>query len=158
MSEKRIIKKYPNRRLYDTAVSRYITLHDIKQLVSECVDFQVRDAKTEEDLTNSTLLQIILEQEENHNPMFTRDMLEHFIRSYGNSMQSMMSNYLQQSMNLFMEQQANMKQSFSALFESNPLNYFNELANQNLRMWQNLQKNFLNPTAAAKSSEGEEKK
>ena len=86
--EVRIIKKYPNRRLYDTATSCYITLEDVKKLVLENVVFRVEDAKTREDLTRSILLQIILDAESGMGtPMFTSDALCKIIRFYGNAMQ-----------------------------------------------------------------------
>jgi len=91
-SPPRIIKKYPNRRLYDTESSSYITLADVKKLVLEQVPFRVEDAKTKEDLTRSILLQIILEEESAGAPMFSCDMLTHIIRFYGNAMQGMMGN------------------------------------------------------------------
>ena len=89
--EIRLIKKYPNRRLYDTATSSYITLADVKQLVLDQVVFKVIDAKSDEDLTRSILLQIILEEESAGAPMFTSDMLSQIIRFYGNAMQGMMA-------------------------------------------------------------------
>jgi polyhydroxyalkanoate synthesis repressor PhaR len=97
----RIIKKYPNRRLYDTAISSYITLEDIKNLVLEGSAFQVIDAKTQEDLTNSVLLQIITELESKGSPIFTKEWLQSLIRFYGHSTQGLMANYLEQSMQFF---------------------------------------------------------
>jgi polyhydroxyalkanoate synthesis repressor PhaR len=97
MSEPRIIKKYPNRRLYDTAVSSYITLEDVKQLVLERADFHVIDARTNTDITRGILLQIISEQEEQGNPIFTTEVLAHIIRFYGDTLQGMMGNYLEKS-------------------------------------------------------------
>ena len=82
----RLIKKYPNRRLYDTKTSSYITLVDVKQMVLNHEDFQVVDAKSSEDLTRQILLQIILEEESGGMPMFTSDLLSQMIRSYGNAM------------------------------------------------------------------------
>ncbi|MGH8634583.1 MAG: polyhydroxyalkanoate synthesis repressor PhaR, partial [Burkholderiales bacterium] len=81
----RIIKKYPNRRLYDTETSSYITLADVKKLVLEQAEFKVEDAKTREDLTRSILLQIILDEESAGAPMFSSDMLSQIIRFYGNA-------------------------------------------------------------------------
>src|SRR5678809_1351230 len=93
----RIIKKYPNRRLYDTETSAYITLADVKKLVLEQVSFKVQDAKSHEDLTRSILLQIILEEETAGAPMFSSDMLAQIIRFYGNAMQGMMGSYLEKN-------------------------------------------------------------
>lgn len=101
----RIIKKYPNRRLYDTETSTYITLAEVKQFVLEYQTFQVQDARTGEDLTRSILLQIILEEESGGVPMFTADMLANIIRYYGHSMQGLMGNYLERSIHAFAEAQ-----------------------------------------------------
>lgn len=107
----RLIKKYPNRRLYDTASSCYITLADVKQLVIRREAFQVLDAKSGEDLTRCILLQIILEEEAGGTPMFSHDVLQEFIRSYGNAMQGIMGEYLQRNIQAFLEFQRNMQQS-----------------------------------------------
>src|SRR5436190_22792799 len=89
----RILKQYPNRRLYDTQTSSYITLADVKKMVLEGQDFVVRDAKTSDDLTRSILLQIILEEETGGVPMFSSQMLAQIIRFYGHAMQGMMGPY-----------------------------------------------------------------
>lgn len=96
-STQRIIKKYPNRRLYDTASSAYITLSEVKQLVMAREAFEVRDAKTSEDITRSILLQIILEEEANGSPMFTAPVLESLIRFYGHAMQGFLGGYLEKN-------------------------------------------------------------
>ena len=106
----RLIKKYPNRRLYDTETSTYITLADVKQLVLEQEDFQVLDAKTQDDLTRSILLQIILEEEAGGIPMFTSPMLSHMIRFYGHAMQGMMGTYLEKNIQAFIDIQQKMKE------------------------------------------------
>jgi len=93
----RVIKKYPNRRLYDTDTSSYITLTEIKQLVMDSEAFVVRDAKTGEDLTRSILLQIILEEEAHGSPMFTVPVLSNIIRFYGHAMQGFMGGYLEKT-------------------------------------------------------------
>lgn len=93
----RVIKKYPNRRLYDTDTSSYITLSEVKQLVMDSEPFVVRDAKTGEDLTRSILLQIILEEEANGSPMFTAPVLASVIRFYGHAMQGFMGKYLEKN-------------------------------------------------------------
>jgi polyhydroxyalkanoate synthesis repressor PhaR len=102
-SNERIIKKYPNRRLYDTDTSSYITLAEIKRMVMENDPFVVRDAKTSEDLTRSILLQIILEEEANGSPMFTAPVLANIIRFYGHTMQGFMGGYLEKNMQALME-------------------------------------------------------
>ena len=101
----RVLKKYPNRRLYDTRSSSYITLADVKDMVLKLEDFEVRDAKTGEDLTRSILLQIILEEESGGVPMFSAQMLAQMIRFYGHSMQGMMGAYLEKNLQTFVELQ-----------------------------------------------------
>ena len=98
----RTIKKYPNRRLYDTANSGYITLADVKQMVLEQIDFQVVDAKSGEDLTRAILLQIILEEESGGLPMFSSEMLTQMIRFYGTAQQTMMGQYMEQNVKAFL--------------------------------------------------------
>jgi polyhydroxyalkanoate synthesis repressor PhaR len=115
----RLIKKYPNRRLYDTRTSAYITLVDIKELVLKQEEFQVLDAKTGDDLTRSILLQIILEEENGGTPMFTSDVLSQFIRFYGNAMQGMMGNYLERNVALFNELQKRLQDQSQALYGNN---------------------------------------
>jgi len=103
MSEPRTIKKYPNRRLYDTADSRYITLEDIKRLVREGVEFRVMDARSEEDLTRNILLQVISDQEERGEPILSAELLQQIIRFYGDTMQGLITNYLENSLRAFVE-------------------------------------------------------
>ena len=102
----RTLKKYPNRRLYDTQTSSYITLADVKRMVLAAEDFEVRDAKTGEDLTRSILLQIILEEESDGVPMFSTPMLAQIIRFYGHSMQGMMGAMLEKNLQTFVELQS----------------------------------------------------
>ncbi len=102
----RVIKKYPNRRLYDTDTSTYITLADVKQLVMSSEPFVVRDAKTNEDLTRSILLQIILEEEAGGAPMFSEAVLANIIRFYGHAMQGFMGSYLEKNVQTFTDIQA----------------------------------------------------
>ena len=104
----RIIKKYPNRRLYDTETSAYITLAEVRRLVMSSTHFVVRDAKTSEDLTRSILLQIILEEEAGGAPMFTEAVLANIIRFYGDAMQSFMGTYLEKNVQSFMDLQLKM--------------------------------------------------
>jgi polyhydroxyalkanoate synthesis repressor PhaR len=104
----RVIKKYPNRRLYDTDTSSYITLAEVKALVMKGEPFAVRDAKTNEDITRSILLQIILEEETAGVPLFSENMLANIIRFYGHAMQDYMGSYLEKNMQMFMDLQKNM--------------------------------------------------
>ena len=112
----RLIKKYPNRRLYDTQTSSYITLADVKELVLKHEEFQVIDAKTGEDLTRQILLQIILEEESAGAPMFSHDVLTQFIRFYGNAMQGIMGNYLERNVQAFLEIQKSIQEQSKQLY------------------------------------------
>lgn len=120
MSALRLIKKYPNRRLYDTKTSSYITLADVKELVLKLEEFQVVDAKSGEDLTRSILLQIILEEEACGTPMFSSDILAQMIRFYGNAMQGMMGQYLETNVKAFTEMQAKLQEQNRTLYGENP--------------------------------------
>ncbi|HSO05747.1 MAG TPA: polyhydroxyalkanoate synthesis repressor PhaR [Pelomicrobium sp.] len=117
----RLIKKYPNRRLYDTSASSYITLADVKQLVLDQVEFRVVDAKTNEDLTRSILLQIILDEESGGMPMFSRDMLSQIIRFYGHAMQGMMGAYLEKNIQTFIDMQKKLQEQSKAMYGENPM-------------------------------------
>ncbi len=116
----RIIKKYPNRRLYDTETSAYITLAEVKQFVLEQQQFEVHDARTNEDLTRSILLQIILEEEGSGAPMFSADMLSNIIRYYGHTMQGLMGNYLERSIGAFHEAQHHFQEQSKSLYGAKP--------------------------------------
>ncbi len=116
----RIIKKYPNRRLYDTETSAYITLAEVKQFVLGQEIFIVQDARSGEDLTRSILLQIILEEESGGVPMFSADMLANIIRYYGHSMQGLMGSYLERSIGAFHEAQKKFKEQSSTLYGNVP--------------------------------------
>ena len=113
----RLIKKYPNRRLYDTQTSSYITLADVKRLVLGNEDFMVVDAKTEDDLTRSILLQIILEEEANGQPMFSSAALSQIIRYYGHAMQGMMGNYLEKNIQVFIDIQNKMAENSKGMMD-----------------------------------------
>ena len=113
----RVLKKYPNRRLYDTRTSSYITLSDVKQMVLEAQTFEVRDAKSGEDLTRSILLQIILEEESAGMPMFSTQMLAQIIRFYGHTMQGLMGAYLEKNLQGFVEMHRNLSEQTGGLYE-----------------------------------------
>lgn len=135
MSEPRVIKKYPNRRLYDTVESRYITLADVRRLVLEKVDFLVIDKKTQEDITRSILLQVISEQEHNGEPLMSQDFLSQIIRSYGGAMQSFVGAYLEQSLKMFQNQQSQMRDTAG----SDPISAMAALTQRNLERWRAIQ-------------------
>lgn len=111
----RVIKKYPNRRLYDTDTSSYITLTEVKQLVMDSESFVVVDAKTAEDLTRSILLQIILEEEANGSPMFTPALLSSIIRFYGQAMQGFMGTYLEKNIQSLIDVQTKLGEQSQGL-------------------------------------------
>ena len=113
----RILKKYPNRRLYDTEVSSYITLTEVKAMVLQGLDFEVRDAKTGDDLTRSILLQIILEEETGGVPIFSTSMLSQIIRFYGHAMQGMMGTYLESNLQTFTDIQGRIAEQSKGLYD-----------------------------------------
>ena len=143
MNKPRIIKKYPNRRLYDTEISSYITVEDVRQLILDGEEFEVRDAKTGDDLTRQVLLQIIAEHEQAGDPMLTTPMLSQIIRLYGDSMQGFMGNYLERSMQLFVDQQAQFRQQFGGMLGQTPWAMMNQMAERNLEVWKDMQQQFL---------------
>jgi len=143
MSEPRTIKKYPNRRLYDTADSRYITLEDIKRLVSEGVELRVMDARSEEDLTRNILLQVISDQEERGEPILSTELLQQIIRFYGDTMQGLITNYLENSLRAFVEQQNAFRDQLRVVVGQTPMSMLMELAERNFAMWRNMQESFL---------------
>ncbi|MCH7894553.1 MAG: polyhydroxyalkanoate synthesis repressor PhaR [Proteobacteria bacterium] len=138
-SNSRIIKKYPNRRLYDTEESRYITLADIRQLVLEKIDFVVIDKKTQEDITRSILLQVIADHEGRGEPVMSQDFLAQVIRSYGGTMQSMMSSYLEQSLRLFMTQQQQIRDKVKDVVGVDPVGIMTDIAQKNYERWKSVQ-------------------
>ena len=115
----RLIKKYPNRRLYDTKTSSYITLADVKQMVLKNEEFQVVDAKTGEDLSRQILLQIILEEESGGMPMFSSDLLSQMIRSYGSAMQGFMGSYLEKNLEGFQQMQKALQEQSQRMYGDN---------------------------------------
>jgi polyhydroxyalkanoate synthesis repressor PhaR len=124
MASPRIIKKYPNRRLYDTETSTYITLAEVKDLVLQYKEFQVQDAKSGDDLTRAILLQIILEEESGGVPMFSTEMLANIIRYYGHSMQGLMGSYLERSIHAFHEAQKRFQEQAQVLIPKMPADAF----------------------------------
>jgi polyhydroxyalkanoate synthesis repressor PhaR len=141
----RLIKKYPNRRLYDTQTSTYITLADVKQLVLEQEEFQVIDAKAGEDLTRQILLQIILEEESGGVPMFTAQMLAQIIRFYGNAMQGMMGSYLEKNIQAFIDIQGKLTEQSKAFYETNKIGpeMWTQFVNMQAPMIQSMMSNYI---------------
>jgi polyhydroxyalkanoate synthesis repressor PhaR len=143
MAVTRIIKKYPNRRLYDTKISSYITIEDVRQLIVDGEEFEVRDAKSGEDLTRQVLLQIIAEHEQEGEPVLSTQLLSQIIRFYGDSMQGFMGNYLERSMQIFLEQQQQFRQQMGGLIGQTPWAMMNQLTERNLEMWREFQHNLI---------------
>jgi polyhydroxyalkanoate synthesis repressor PhaR len=141
----RLIKKYPNRRLYDTQTSTYITLADVKQLVLDQEEFQVIDAKAGEDLTRQILLQIILEEESGGVPMFTAQMLAQIIRFYGNAMQGMMGSYLEKNIQAFIDIQGKLTEQSKAFYETNKIGpeMWTQFVNMQAPMIQSMMSNYI---------------
>ncbi len=139
----RVIKKYPNRRLYDTEISSYITIEDVRQLIVDGEDFEVRDAKTGDDLTRQVLLQIIAEHEQDGQPMLSTQLLSQIIRFYGDSLQGFMGNYLERSMQAFLEQQQQLRQQMSGLLGQSPWAMMNQLTERNLEVWKDFQQTLV---------------
>ena len=154
MSETRVIKKYPNRRLYDTAISSYITLDDVKTLVMEHTPFRIQDAKTGQDLTRNILLQIILEQEEEGEPIFSSEALAQLIRFYGDTFQNIVANYFERSLGLFAKQQDDARDQQVY----NPISFMTELAEQNINLWKDMQEGFFKATITSREDEKDPKK
>ena len=149
MTTPRIIKKYPNRRLYDTEISSYITLEEIRQLVLDDEEFEVRDAKTGDDLTRSVLLQIISEHEETGSPMFTTQLLSQVIRFYGDSMQGFMGSYLEKSLQIFLDQQQKFRSQLNNILGQTPWSMLNDMTERNMDLWKSVQEGFLNAAAGS---------
>jgi polyhydroxyalkanoate synthesis repressor PhaR len=149
MSDPRVIKKYPNRRLYDTVESRYITLADIRRLVTEKVEFVVVDKKTQEDITRSILLQVISEQEHEGDPMMSQDFLAQVIRAYGGTMQTMVGDYLEESLKLFTAQQSQIRDRVRSMVGIDPMSAMSNLAQENFQRWRQMQETFFKSMAGA---------
>jgi polyhydroxyalkanoate synthesis repressor PhaR len=134
----RIIKKYPNRRLYDTEKSQYVTLQQIRELVLAEIPFIVIDQKNENDITRSILLQIIMEQESETNPLFSNDNLERFIRYYDAGADSGFSDYIGKSMNFFQQQQREFSKAVVGAASKNPMTYWTDMTQKNIDAWRKM--------------------
>jgi len=135
----REFKKYPNRRLYDTKESCYVTVEDIRKIVLKGETIHVLDSKTAKDLTRSVLLQIISEQEgEGHEPILTNRVLEQLVRFYGAPMQNVVSRYIEQSITTFIEHQEKYRSRLQDLSGSEPFNLMRKALEQNVEFWNRL--------------------
>ncbi|CAO1666092.1 MULTISPECIES: polyhydroxyalkanoate synthesis repressor PhaR [Halomonadaceae] len=135
----RVIRKYANRRLYDTQQSRYVTLEDLRRLIIEEEPFRVEDAKSREDLTRTILLSIIIEQEQadSEAEVFSNDLLAQLIRVYDMTSPLPLSRYLEQGTQLMLEQQKRLQSQWKQAMRNTPLEFMRELAEENMRFWQN---------------------
>ncbi|HET7557363.1 MAG TPA: polyhydroxyalkanoate synthesis repressor PhaR [Rhodanobacteraceae bacterium] len=158
MAAARIIKKYPNRRLYDTEISSYITLEEVRQLVLSGTPFEVHDAKTGEDLTRAVLLQIIAEHEQHGQPMFSANLLSQIIRFYGDSMQGFVGGYLENSLQIFLDQQHKFRAQLNEMLGQTPWSMLNEMTERNIDLWKSLQRGFLEANAPGAKPAGDSKK
>ena len=161
MGEPRIIKKYPNRRLYDTAISAYVTLDAVRQLVLDSVPFIVVEKKSGQDITRNVLMQIISEQEEKGGvPVFGVDLLSLIIRYYGNSMQGLLGEYLLQNMQIFQSQQdvlqERMGKPLTRTSVPDFVDFISKNANQNINIWSSWQKNIISTFDKATAKEKSE--
>lgn len=146
----RIIKKYPNRRLYDTAISSYVTLEDIRALVLSGEEFEVQDVRSGQDLTRAVLLQIIAEHEESgEQPMLSSKMLSQLIRFYGDQLQGFMGSYLERSLQGFLDQQQQFRAQLSQLIGNTPLSMLQNVAQRNIDALNKLQQSFFTAQAEA---------
>ncbi len=140
MSEERIIKKYPNRRLYDSKISRYITLEQIHNMVLNKTPFKVMDQQSGKDITRNILLQIIMEQEATGKPLLNVDILSDFIRRYNENTRQGFSLYLQLSLQFFADHQATLHTQMDDAFSKMPVNYWTKALENNLKIWQEMQR------------------
>jgi polyhydroxyalkanoate synthesis repressor PhaR len=143
MSSPRIIKKYQNRCLYDTSQSKYISMSDLKKLVIEGEPFEVREVKSDKDITRQVLLQIIAEEESAGDPLFSTDVLEQFIRMYGDSVQDSFRTYFEQSLGFFDQQSRQFMERLGESADYNPMSAWADLTRKNLEYWQDAQRNMM---------------
>jgi len=143
MAEPRVIKKYSNRRLYDTLDSRYVNLSEVRDLVLADVDFNVIDVSTGEDITRQILLQVISEQELGGQPMFTKELLVQMIRFYGGAFQSVFADYLSKTADMLNDQQKTYQKQWNEMFNAAKPSSVSDVAEQNLKMWTDMQRQIL---------------
>ena len=143
MADPRIIKKYPNRRLYDTELSKYVTLVHLRKLIHDEVEFKVVDSQSGKDITRSILIQIITEQEAGDEALFSTDMLIDLIRYYDEAVHDVFQSYLDQSMRAFTEQQQFIQERMEELVGAGAVKDMADLAQRNVELWMDMQKDFL---------------
>lgn len=138
----RLIKKYANRRLYDTETGKFLNLGDIRDLVISGQTVSLQDARSGEDITRSVLLQVIIDSEELGDPLLSKELLEYLIRFYGNPLQRFLTAYLEESIEAFQRQQDTIQKQMSDLLQRGPATIFNDLAERNMDLWKEMQANF----------------
>jgi polyhydroxyalkanoate synthesis repressor PhaR len=154
----RIIKKYPNRRLYDTEKSAYIKLAEVHELIREGKDFQVVDANTGEDITRSILIQIIIEQENGEKPIFTTDMLTKFIRAYEGTAHGMFGEFLEKNLQFFSEQQKKFQQQAFGIIDTPFPKIVQDMTERNLALWKDMQQQFFDMATGAAANAAQKAK
>lgn len=143
-----LIKKYSNRRLYDTTSSKYITLTELKDIIVAGGCIKVIDNANNEDITRSILMQIIMETESAGEPMFSSQLLQQMIRFYGSTLQGIFAKYMEESMQMFLRQQNEIQSTFG----TDPVNAMTKMTENNLKLWQDFQNSIFNPSSKDKSS------
>lgn len=146
----RVIKKYPNRRIYDTHASKYIKIDDIRDMIVGNVPFVVLDSKSGEDVTRSVLLQLIIEQESENNPLFTTENLKSFIRYYGQGPHQAFADFMNQSLGFFQHQQDQFSESFSDMMSKNLMKEYTDMYKKNMEMWEEMSKGFYGNSGSKK--------
>jgi len=150
----RLIKKYRNRRLYDTGISSYITLNEVRELVLRDEPFEVVDAKTGQDITRNILLQIIIDQEEGGEPILSTETLRRIVRFYGDDLQAMMSRYLDRSLTLFIERQERFREQMQRTLTTDPVDLIRRTADANIAVWSEMQQRILSALGATPQNGG----
>ncbi len=150
MAETRMIKKYPNRRLYDTELSKYVTLSHVRELVLNGIDIKVVDADSEEDITRQILMQIITEQESGKSPLFSTRLLAQFIRIYRDAVPDVFGSFMEQNLDLYAKQQALYQKQMQNMLVEDPAKAFSRLTEQNLEFWKRMQDDFFKAAGVSK--------
>ncbi|HSZ08835.1 MAG TPA: polyhydroxyalkanoate synthesis repressor PhaR [Steroidobacteraceae bacterium] len=148
MSNERLIKKYANRRLYDSTESRHVTLEDIRKMIVSGAKVKVVDDKSGEDLTRAVLLQVIAEQDQYGTPVLSTELLEAIIRFYGNPVQEMLTKYMEQSVGTLVRQQETMRAEMTKAL-AGPMAPLAEFARQNMDQWSKIQASMMSAFAGA---------
>lgn len=149
MSSEHLIKKYANRRLYDTRTSRHVTLDDIRTLILDGEHVRIVDDRDGTDITRAVLLQVINEQEQRGQPLLSAALLESLIRFYGNPLQSYFTRFLEDSAANFLDQQGELQSRIEQFMQSLPMGDLTELTRDNLSLWRDIQRQFLDAVTGA---------